>query len=55
LTGRRLVYVVAAIWIGYSIARILLLGRAIVPNVVAAILGLVVLALLVRRRERRRP
>jgi len=53
VTGRHLVYAVAAIWIAYSVVRIVLLGRAVAPNVVAAVLGLVVLALLVRRAERR--
>jgi hypothetical protein len=53
VTGRQLVYVVAAAWIAYSAARIVLLDHSVLPNVVGAILGLVVLALLVRRSERR--
>ena len=55
MTGRRVVYAVAALWVAYSAVRIVLLDRPVLPNLVGAILGLVVLALLVRRSERRRP
>lgn len=53
MTGRQAVYVVAGLWVAYNVVRIVLLGRAVAPNVLGAVLGLVVLALLVRRSERR--
>ena len=53
MTGRQLVYAVGAVWVAYSVVRIVVLDRPVAPNVVGAVLGLVVLALLLRRSERR--
>jgi len=54
VTGRHLVYAVGAVWVAYSVVRIVVLDRPAAPNLVGAILGLVVLWLLLRRSERRR-
>lgn len=54
MTGRHVVWAVGALWVAYSAVRIVVLDRPVLPNVVGAILGLVVLALLLRRSGQRR-
>ncbi len=54
MTGRHLVYAVGAIWVAYSVVRVVVLHRPVLANAVGAVLGLVVLWLLLRRSEQRR-